>query len=70
MWVIININTLLTKWLNEFLKLAKIVVVSIFGSMENEHIFSMFVFMKNKLHNRLGPNLNIIFWMFAQEFYT
>jgi hypothetical protein len=61
MWVIININTLLTKWLNEFLKLAKIVVVSIFGSMENEHIFSMFVFMKNKLHNRLGPNLNIIF---------
>jgi hypothetical protein len=38
--------------------------------MENECIFSMFTFMKDKLHNRLGPNVDIIFWMFPQEFYT
>jgi hypothetical protein len=59
-WVIINTNTSLAKWLSEFLKLAKIVVVLVFGSTENEHIFSMFTFMKNKLRNKLGPNLNII----------
>ncbi len=70
MWVTINTNILLTKWLSEFLKLAKIVMVSIFGSMENECIFSMFAFMKDKLHNRLGLNLDTIFWMFPQEFYT
>jgi hypothetical protein len=61
MWVTINTNILLTKWLSEFLKLAEIVVVLVFGSMENECIFSMFTFMKDKLHNRLGPNVDIIF---------
>jgi hypothetical protein len=58
MWVTINNNTLLTKWLSEFLKLAKIVMVSILGFVEDECTFSMLTFMKNKLHNRLEPNLD------------
>jgi len=40
------------------------------GFVEDEHIFSMLAFMKDKLHNRLEPNLDTIVWMFAQEFYT
>ncbi len=32
--------------------------------------FSMLNFMKDKLHNRLEPNLDTIVWMFVQKFYT
>jgi hypothetical protein len=46
MWVTINNNTLLTEWLSEFLKLAKIVMVSILKYVEDECTFSMFAFMK------------------------
>jgi len=66
MWVIINNNTLLTKWLSEFLKLAKFVL----RYVEDECTFSMLNFMKDKLHNRLKPNLDTIVWMFVQKFYT
>jgi hypothetical protein len=53
MWVTINNNTLLTNRLNEFLKLTKIVVMSIFGSLKDKHTFSTLAFMKDKLHNSL-----------------
>lgn len=68
MWVTINNNILLTKWLSEFLKLAKIVMVPVLGCTEDKCTFSMLVFMKNKLYNRLGPNLDTIVRMFAQSF--
>jgi hypothetical protein len=48
-------------------KLAKIVMVSILRSMEDECTFSMLAFMKNKLHNRLGTNLDTIVRMFAHN---
>jgi len=37
--------------------------------MEDEHTFSTLAFMKDKLCNRLGPRLNMIVCMFAQEFF-
>ncbi len=66
MWVTINNNTLLTKQLSEFLKLAK----KILRIVEDKCTFSMLAFMKQKLHNRLEPNLDTILWMFVQKFYT
>jgi hypothetical protein len=56
MWVTINNNTLLTKQLSEFLKLAKIVLKYV----EDKCNFSLLAFMKDKLHNRLEPNLDTI----------
>jgi hypothetical protein len=43
-------------------------VVLIFRSMQIEHTFSTFIFMKDKLHNRLGPNLDTNIRMFAHKF--
>jgi hypothetical protein len=60
MWVTINSNSLLTKRLSEFLKLVEIVVMSVLKFVEDECIFSMLAFMKNKIRNRLEPNLDII----------
>ncbi len=70
LWVTINNNALLTQWLSEYLKLAKIAMVLVFWSKKDEQNFSMLAFMKDKLCNKLGPHLDTIIHMFAQEFCT
>jgi hypothetical protein len=50
------------------MKLAKIIVVFVFGSMEDHCIFSTFAFKNDKWCNQLGPHLNMIVCMFVQEF--
>ncbi len=47
-------NSLLCQRLNEYMKLAKIIIVSMLGSVEDELIFSILAFMKDKLQNQLG----------------
>ncbi len=69
LWVTINNNVLFTQRLNDYLKLAEIIVVSMFKFVKNEWTFSMFAFMKDKLCNKLGLHLDTIVHMFAQEFY-
>ncbi len=64
----ITMPYLFTQWLSEHLKLAKIVVVSMFGSIKDEWTFSTLAFIKDKLHNMLGLHLDTIVYMFAQEF--
>ncbi len=39
------------------------------GYVKDEWTFSMLAFIKDKLHARLGPQLDTIVCMFAQEFY-
>ncbi len=56
-WVTINNNIFSIEWLSEFLKFVEVVML-ILGFVEDECIFSMLAFMKNKLHNKLGPNLD------------
>jgi hypothetical protein len=70
LWVTINNNALLTQQLSEYLKLAEIMIVLVLESIEDKRTFSTFAFMKDKLHNRLGPHLDTVVPMFAQEFYT
>ncbi len=40
-----------------------------FGYVNDEWTCSMLAFIKDKLCNRLGPHLDTIVYMFAQEFY-
>jgi hypothetical protein len=42
----------------------------IFKYVQDEHTFLTFIFMKDNIHNRLGPNLDTSIWMFAQKFDT
>jgi hypothetical protein len=55
--------------LSEFMKVAKIAIIVVFGSVEDERTFSMLGFMKSKLHNRLGRHLDTTVKMFSQPFY-
>jgi hypothetical protein len=54
LWMIITNNSLLCQHLNEYMKLTKIRIISMFGLVENERIFSILAFIKNKLCNQLG----------------
>ncbi len=51
------------------MKLIDIAVVLMFGSIEDEWTFSMLVFMKDKLCNKLCMHLDTIVYMFTKEIY-
>lgn len=57
----------MAKWV---LELVEILVMLVLRFVEDECTFSMLAFMKNKLRNKLEPNLDTIVWMFVQKFYT
>ncbi len=62
-------NALLCAQLSKFMNIAKLVVVQIMGSVEDEKTFSTLTFMKTKLQNQLCEHLNLVVCMFAQPFY-
>lgn len=64
LWYVINSNALWTQRLSGYMKLVEIAIVSVPESIENEQTFSILAFMKD---NWLGPYLDIIVRMFAQE---
>jgi len=51
LWHKLIASPILNHKLSKHMKLTEIVVVQMFGSIENEHIFSTFNFMKNQLRN-------------------
>jgi hypothetical protein len=54
LWVTITNNSLLCQHLNEYMKLTKVAIVFVFSLVEDQHIFFIFAFMKDKLCNQLG----------------
>jgi hypothetical protein len=69
MWLKIQSSTLLVQKLNEYMKVAKIVMVMVLGSMEDERTFNNLAFMKSKLHKRLTTHLDLCVRMFTQFIY-
>ena len=64
-WRTILASKILSSSFPEYLKLAKIGLVQVIGSMEDEHCFSTLNFIKNKNCNRLTKNLELFVRMFA-----
>ncbi len=54
----------------KYIKLAKIVVVQVIGSVEDEWCFNMLSFMKTKLRNWSTTQLDLVIHMFGQNFYA
>ncbi len=52
----------------EYVKLTKLVMVQIFGNVEDEKCFSTLAFTKSKLQNRLTTHLPHVVHMFSQQF--
>jgi hypothetical protein len=51
----------------EYTKLAKLVVVQVIGSIENDCCFHTLIFMKIKLRNRLTMHSELVIHMFSLE---
>jgi hypothetical protein len=51
------------------MKVAKLVVVQIMGSVEDDKIFSTLMFMKTRFRNQLCEHLDLVVGRFAQPFY-
>ncbi len=64
LWCVIDAYQLLFHIFVEYLKLAKIVMIHIFGSIEEEQCFSLVYFLKNKVKIYLNPHLQLIIAMF------
>jgi len=54
----------------EFYKLAKVAIVQILGSVEDERYFSSLAFLKNKLSNSLDTHLECVVGMHSQKIFT
>ncbi len=63
-------NQLLSHRLFGWLKLIKLFVVIVMGSVEDEKCFSNMGLMKNNLRNILTTHLDSVVKMFAQKFFT
>lgn len=70
LWSALNLSPLLVCRLSEYFKLANLAMVTLVGSVEDERTFSNLAFIKNKLRNRLGANLDTIMKLYAQDFFT
>ncbi len=69
MWQKVSRSPLLNHKLSKFIKLAEIIVVQVFGFVEDECTFSIVTFMKTKLWNRLNTYLNLCTRFHSQCFF-
>lgn len=69
LWMKLSNNALLVSKLLEFLKLAKIAVVTILGFVEDERTFSTLNYMKFKVRNNLQDYLDLVICVYGQKFY-
>ncbi len=70
LWHQLATNNLLVHRLSKFMQLAKLVIVQVINSVEDERTFSTLTFMKSKLHNRLVGHLDIAICMFVEKKFT
>jgi hypothetical protein len=54
----------------KYMKLAKMVVVHVLGSVQDERCFSSLSFLKNKLRNALDEHLELVVGMYSQKIFS
>ena len=69
-WRTISASRVLSHGFQEYLKLAKIRLVHVIGSVEDQCVFSSMSFLKTKLRNSLDPHLGVVVGMYSQNIYT
>jgi hypothetical protein len=69
LWQKLGSNALLAFKLSEFVKVAEVVVVTVYGSVEDECTFSTLNYMKSKVRNNLDDHLDLVVCMFGQSLF-
>jgi hypothetical protein len=70
LWIQLITSQIVVCQMLKYIKLTKIAVIQVLGSIEDEWCFNTFSFMTNKLQNRLTTHLDLVICMFVQRFYT
>jgi hypothetical protein len=65
MWRLVTTSCILVTSFPKYVKLAKLVMVQVVGSVEDKRCFSTLSFMKSKFHNKLTTYLPFIVHMFT-----
>jgi hypothetical protein len=68
-WKTFDAFRVLTHFFPKHLKLAKMTIVHVIGSVEDEKCFSSLTFLKNKLQATLDPHLSLVVGMYSQKFF-
>jgi hypothetical protein len=68
-WRLFDAFQVFTHSFPKYLKLAKMTIVHVLRSVEDEKCFSSFTFLKNKLQATLDPHLPLVVGMYSQKFF-
>jgi hypothetical protein len=69
LWVKLSASSYFTGYMSEWFKLAKIAVVTVIGSVEDERTFSTLSWMKSKTRNRLNQHLDCTLRLYSQPWW-
>jgi hypothetical protein len=70
LWRQLTTSQIIVCQMSKYIKLAKIAIIQVLGSIEDEWCFNTLSFMMSKLQNRLTTHLVLVICMFVQKFYT
>jgi hypothetical protein len=70
LWIMLSTSKVLWNILLNYFKLAKIVIVQVFMSIEDEQTFSILYFIQFKLQNRFNEHLPVVVNMYFQTLFT
>ncbi len=70
LWIMLSTSKVLWNILLNYFKLAKIVIVQMFMSIEDEQTFSILYFIKSNLQNRFNEHLPVVVNMYFQTLFT
>jgi hypothetical protein len=69
MWGQVIYNAIVSFRLFKYLKLVEMAIGMVLGSVETEHTFSTMNFIKFKFHKWLTTNLDLVVYIYEQQFY-
>jgi hypothetical protein len=69
LWLKLSASTYFTGYISEWFKVAKIAVVTVIGSVEDERTFSTLSWMKSRVRNRLNLHLDCTLRLYSQPWW-
>jgi len=70
LWEKLKSNAILNQCFYEWIILVKLCIVMVLGNVKDKHTFSNLAFVKSKIQDCLTIHLDLVVWMYVQNFYS
>jgi hypothetical protein len=70
LWEKFKSNAILNQCFYEWIILVKLCIVMVLGNVKEKHTFSNPAFVKSKIQDCLTIHLDLVVWMYVQNFYS